>query len=45
MQLIKSSTAVTQEIAVITSHTGAAVKDIIRVIKDRNPNVDVLIVP
>lgn len=34
-----------RKIAVITSHTGAAVKDIIRVIKDRNPNVDVLIVP
>jgi exodeoxyribonuclease VII large subunit len=34
-----------QKIAVVTSHTGAAIKDIIRVIKHRNPYVDILIIP
>jgi exodeoxyribonuclease VII large subunit len=34
-----------QKIAVITSHAGAAVRDIIRVIHNRNSNVDILIVP
>ena len=34
-----------QKIAVITSHAGAAVRDIIRVIHNRNSHVDILIVP
>jgi len=34
-----------RRIAVITSHTGAAVRDIIRVVQRRNPCVDVLVVP
>lgn len=34
-----------QKIAVVTSHTGAAVRDIIRVIKHRNKNIDILIIP
>jgi exodeoxyribonuclease VII large subunit len=34
-----------KKIAVVTSHTGAAVRDIIRVIRHRNPNVDILIFP
>ena len=34
-----------KKIAVITSHTGAAVRDIIRVIRHRNRNVDILILP
>ncbi|HHY81441.1 MAG TPA: exodeoxyribonuclease VII large subunit [Clostridiales bacterium] len=33
------------KIAVITSHTGAAVRDIIRVTRQRNKNVDLLILP
>ncbi len=34
-----------KKIAVITSHTGAAVHDIIKVITKRNPSVDILIIP
>jgi exodeoxyribonuclease VII large subunit len=34
-----------QKIAVVTSHTGAAVRDIIQVIRYRNKNVDILLVP
>jgi exodeoxyribonuclease VII large subunit len=34
-----------KKIAVITSHTGAAVQDIIRVIKHRNRYVDILVIP
>lgn len=34
-----------RKIALVTSHTGAAVRDIIRVIKERNSNVDLLILP
>ena len=34
-----------QKIAVITSETGAAVRDIIKIIKDRNNIVDVLVYP
>lgn len=34
-----------KKIAVITSHTGAAVRDIIRVIRHRNPYVDILVIP
>jgi exodeoxyribonuclease VII large subunit len=34
-----------RKIAVITSHTGAAVRDIIRVTRERNSNVDLLILP
>ncbi|HCS74306.1 MAG TPA: exodeoxyribonuclease VII large subunit [Clostridiales bacterium] len=34
-----------KKIAVITSHTGAAVRDIIRVITQRNPYVSLLVIP
>src|SRR5690606_34944450 len=34
-----------KKIAVITSHTGAAVRDIITVITKRNPYVDLLVLP
>lgn len=34
-----------KKIAVITSHTGAAVHDIIKVITKRNPKVDILVIP
>ncbi len=34
-----------KKIAIITSHTGAAVRDIIRVITQRNPYVELLIIP
>ena len=34
-----------KRIAIITSHTGAAVHDVIKVISKRNPTVDILIIP
>ncbi len=34
-----------KKVAVITSPTGAAIKDIIRVVHQRNPYVDILIIP
>ena len=34
-----------KKIAVITSHTGAAVHDVIKVITKRNPIVDILVIP
>lgn len=34
-----------RKIAIITSHTGAAIRDIINVIKRRNENVNLLIIP
>ena len=34
-----------KKIAIITSHTGAAVRDIIRVITQRNPYVELLVLP
>lgn len=34
-----------KKIAIITSHTGAAVHDVIKVITKRNPTVDILVLP
>jgi len=41
----KSLPLLPQKIAVITSHTGAAVRDIIKVSRNRNTHIDLLIVP
>ena len=41
----KSLPLLPRKIAVITSHTGAAVRDIINVIKRRNARVDILVIP
>lgn len=41
----KSLPSLPRKIAVITSHTGAAVQDIIRIIHKRNPHVDILVIP
>ena len=34
-----------RKIGIITSHTGAAVHDVIKVISKRNPTVDILVIP
>lgn len=41
----KSLPLLPQKIAVVTSHTGAAIQDIIQVVRHRNANIDILIVP
>ena len=42
---IKSTSTFPKKIAIITSHTGAAVHDIIRVITKRNKTVSIIVIP